>query len=65
MPSSKAAASKEAKSTHNISCEPFALRMDLGERKRPSMNSDIREPLSDARMPLGDFFSILLVVTEG
>jgi hypothetical protein len=28
--------------------------------KRPARNSDIREPLSDARTPLVDFFSILL-----
>ena len=31
--------------------------MDLGERKIPSSAS---EPLSDARTPLADFFSILL-----
>jgi hypothetical protein len=40
--------------------------MDLGERISPSSVSDLREvlfnvePLSDARTPLADFFSILL-----
>ena len=40
--------------------------MDLGERKSPSSDSDLREshwyvePLSDARTKLADFFSILL-----
>jgi len=43
---------------------PFALAKDLGERKTASSASDFRttlvEPLSDARTPLADFFSILL-----
>jgi hypothetical protein len=40
--------------------------MDLGERISPSSTSDLRkalfsvEPLSEARTPLADFFSILL-----
>src|SRR5207244_8639323 len=40
--------------------------MDLGERISPSSVSDLRitlfnvEPLSDARTPMADFFSILL-----
>ena len=36
---------------------PFAHIMTLGERKIPSSSSG---PLSDARTPLADFFSILL-----
>jgi hypothetical protein len=43
---------------------PFALAIVLGERKSPFDASDLRttlvEPLSDARTPLVDFFSILL-----
>ena len=43
---------------------PFALTMDLGERKIPSSASDfwktLVEPLSDTRTTLTDFFSILL-----
>jgi hypothetical protein len=43
---------------------PFALAIGLGERKSPSSASDFRktlvEPLSEARTPLADFFSILL-----
>jgi kynurenine formamidase len=43
---------------------PFALPIDLGERKYPSIASDFREalvePLSEARTPLVDFLSILL-----
>ena len=45
---------------------PFALAMSLGERISPFSISNIRgvplnvEPLSDARTPLADFFSILL-----
>ena len=31
--------------TNLTSCEPFAPRIDLGERKSPSSNSDIREAL--------------------
>jgi hypothetical protein len=40
--------------------------MELGERKNPSRDSDLRESLryvedlSDARTPLADFFSTLL-----
>ena len=40
--------------------------MELGERKSPSRDSDLRESLryvedlSDARTPLADFFSTLL-----
>ena len=48
---------------------PFALTMDLGERKSPSSASDFREtlvePLRDARTPLADFFSILLEISGG
>ena len=57
MPSSKAAASEEARRYQPHFVWPFARRMDLGERKIPSCAS---EPLSDARTPLADFFSILL-----
>jgi len=43
---------------------PFALALGLGEQKSPSGTSEFRktlvEPLSDARTPLADFFSILL-----
>ncbi len=42
---------------------PFARAIDLGERKSPFNASDLRttlvEPLTDARTPLVDFFSIL------
>jgi hypothetical protein len=31
--------------TYRTSCEPFALGMDLGERKSPASNSDLREAL--------------------
>jgi hypothetical protein len=47
--------------------KPFARRMDLGEWKIPSSASGLSKtlfnvkPLSDARTPLADFFSILLV----
>ena len=45
--------------------EPFALAIDLGERKSPFRASDFRknlvEPLSEARTKLADFFSRLLV----
>jgi len=44
---------------------PFALAIDLGERKSPSSAPDfletLVEPLSDARTMLADFFSILLM----
>jgi hypothetical protein len=46
--------------------EPFALPIDLGERKSPFSVPNIRgvvlnvEPLSDARTTLAVFFSILL-----
>jgi len=45
--------------TNRTSCEPFALAIDLGERKSPSNASDLREsfwyvePLSDARTKHG------------
>jgi len=55
--------------TFRTSCGPFAIRMNPGERISPSSSSDIRrasvryvEPLSEARTPLADFFSILLEV---
>ncbi len=63
---SKAAASYEARGTDRTSCGPFALVVDLGERKSPSSDPDLREsqwyvePLSDARTMLANFFSILL-----
>ena len=45
------------------------LEMDLGERKSPASNSDLREalfrtlsPLSDAKTPLAAFSSILFVL---
>ena len=45
--------------------EPFAFRMDVGERRNPSSTSDIRktlvEPLGNARTMLAVFFSILLL----
>jgi hypothetical protein len=62
--SSKAAASEEARRYGPHFVGPFALTIGLGERKSPSSASDFRgtlvEPLSDARTPLADFFSILL-----
>jgi hypothetical protein len=57
-PSSKAAASKEARRCRPHFVWPFARRMDLGERKIPSSAS---EPLSEARTTPVDFFSILLI----
>jgi hypothetical protein len=56
-PSSKAAASEEARRYQPHFVWPFARSMGLGERKIPSSTS---EPLSDARTTLADFFSILL-----
>jgi len=48
---------------------PFARAIGLGERKRPSSTSEfwkiLVEPLSDARTPLTDFFSILLEIPHG
>ena len=67
-PSSKAAASEEARRYGPHFVEQFALPIDLGERKNPFNFPNIRgvllsvEPLSDARTPLADFFSILLRV---
>jgi hypothetical protein len=60
MLSSKAATSEEARRYGPHFVGPFALAIGLGERKSPSRNSDIREPLSDVRTPLADFFSIPL-----
>jgi hypothetical protein len=66
-PSSKAAASEEARRYVPHFVWPFTPRMDLGERINPASVSDLRkvlfnvEPLSDARTKLADFFSILLV----
>ena len=62
----KAAASEEARRYNRTSCGPFALAMDLEERKNPSSASDLRkslqcvELLSEARAPLANFFIILL-----
>ena len=60
----KAAVSEEARRYGPHFVGPFALAICLGERKSPSSASDFRktlvEPLSDARTPLADFFSILL-----
>ncbi|MDZ4854229.1 MAG: hypothetical protein SGJ26_05105, partial [Nitrospirota bacterium] len=60
----KAAASEEARRYGPHFVGPFARAIDLGERKSPSSASDflkiLVEPLSDARTPLADFFSILL-----
>ena len=60
----KAAASEEARRYGPHFVEPFALAIGLGERESPSSAFDFRktlvEPLSDARTPLADFFSILL-----
>jgi hypothetical protein len=53
----KAAASEEARRYQPHFVWPFARSMDLGERKIPSSTS---EPLSEARTPLADFFSILV-----
>ena len=62
----KAAASEEARRYVPHFVGPFALVIDLGERKSPSSASDFRatlvEPLSDARTKLADFFSLLLQV---
>ena len=57
---SKAVASEEARRYGPHFVGPFALVIDRGERKSPSRNSDIREPLSEARTVLADVFSILL-----
>jgi len=52
--------------TNRTSCGPFALIIDLGERKNPFSGSDIRaalfvyvEGLNEARTKLAAFFSIL------
>jgi hypothetical protein len=62
---SKAAASEEARRYGPHFVGPFARTIGLGERKSPSSAFDFRgtlvEPLSDARTPLADFFSILLI----
>jgi hypothetical protein len=43
--------------------EPFALPIDLGERKNSfSVPRGAPQPLSDTRTPLADFFSILLSI---
>ena len=64
MASSKAAASNEARRYGPHFVGPFALVIDLGERKSPSSTSNFRttlvESLSDARTMLEDFFNILL-----
>jgi hypothetical protein len=39
---------KRRGATYRTSCGPFALRMNLGERKSPSSNSDVREALFGA-----------------
>ena len=63
--SSKVAASEEARRYVPHFVGPFALTMDLGERKSPSSASGLRntlfnvEPLSEARTKLVDFFSRL------
>src|SRR5882672_706999 len=63
----KAAASEEARRYKPHFVWPFTPRMDLGERISPASVSDLRkvlfnvELLSDARTPLADFFSVLLV----
>ena len=45
--------------THFV--EPFALPIDLGERKNSfSVPRGAPQSLSDTRTPLADFFSILL-----
>jgi hypothetical protein len=60
MPSSKAAASEEARRYGPHFVWPFARRMDLGERISPASVSDLRkvlfnvEPLSDARPTPGE-----------
>ena len=55
-PSSKAAASEEARRYQPHFVWPFAHSMGLGERKIPSSTS---EPLNDARTTLADFLNIL------
>jgi len=59
-------AKSEEVRTHFVG--PFARAIDLGERKSPFNASDLRttlvEPLSDARTPLVDFFSILRGLNE-
>ncbi len=54
----KAAISEEARRYHPHFVWPFARRMDLGERKKPSKAS---EPLSDTRTQLEGFCSILRI----
>jgi hypothetical protein len=66
IPSSKAAASEEARRYKPHFVWPFTPRIVLGERISPASVSDLRkvlfnvEPLSDARTVLAGFFSILL-----
>jgi hypothetical protein len=68
MLSGKAAASEEVRRYGPHFVYPFALAMSLGERISPFSISNIRgvplnvEPLSDARTPPADFFSILLEI---
>jgi hypothetical protein len=65
-PSSKAAASEEARRYVPHFVWPFTLTMDLGERMSPASVSDLRkvlfnvEPMSEVRTKLVDFFSILI-----
>jgi len=62
----KAAASERPRRYPPHFVGPFAIRMDLGERKSPYSASGLREAplnvegLNDARTLLADFFSILL-----
>jgi hypothetical protein len=68
VPRARPQRAKRRRGTDHTSCGPFALAMDLGERKSPSSASDLREShwyvelLSEARTKLADFFSILLEI---
>ena len=42
----KAAQAKRRGGTYRTSCGPFALRTDLGDRKSPASNSNLREACS-------------------
>jgi hypothetical protein len=62
----KAAASEGRRRYPPHFVEPFARTMELGERKSPFRDSDLREclrcveDLNDARTSLAEFFSTLL-----
>jgi hypothetical protein len=64
LPQARPQQAKRRGGTNHTSCGRSPLRIDLGERISPARVSDLRkvlfnvEPLSEARTPLADFFSI-------